>query len=94
MRRTIFLLFPVLTIFYTLVFITSYFPPFGQVKSVASSRVSTYYIENAARETGSPNIVTGILADYRSFDTLMETTVIFIAGLGCVLILGLKRNHE
>jgi len=44
-------------------------------------------------ETGSPNFVTAILADYRGYDTLSETTVIFTAGLACVLILWVHIRH-
>ena len=37
--------------------------------------------------TGSRNIVTGLLADYRGFDTMWETTVMFLAGLTVVMLL-------
>jgi multicomponent Na+:H+ antiporter subunit B len=50
------------------------------------------YIEKALEETGAPNMVTAVLADYRSFDTLGETTVIFTAGLSCLLLL--RRDSE
>ena len=42
--------------------------------------------ENA--ETGSANIVTSIIANYRSFDTLGEVTVLFAAALGVSLLFG------
>ncbi len=35
----------------------------------------------------SPNLVTAVLADYRGYDTLFETAVIFTAGLGVILLL-------
>jgi len=39
--------------------------------------------------------VTAILADYRGFDTLGETTVIFTAGVGVLLLLrGLRRRND
>jgi multicomponent Na+:H+ antiporter subunit B len=70
-------------------------PKIGDPHSPASSFVSPRYIEKAAEEIHTPNIVTAVLADYRSFDTLGETTVILTAGLGCFLILGaLKRKPE
>ena len=34
-----------------------------------------------------PNVVTSVLADYRGYDTLGETTVIFTAGIGVMLLL-------
>lgn len=38
-------------------------------------------------ETSVPNIVTAVLADYRGYDTMFETAVIFAAGVACFLIL-------
>ena len=46
---------------------------------------------------GISNIVTGILASYRGYDTLGETVVVLTAGLGVILLLsGLKgrKNKE
>jgi len=62
-------------------------PLIGDKDSPAAEHVSPRYIEKAYKETGSPNLVTAVLADYRSFDTLGETTVIFIAGAATILIL-------
>jgi multicomponent Na+:H+ antiporter subunit B len=50
--------------------------------------VTPRYIEDGKKETGASNIVTAVLADYRGYDTLGETVVIFCAGLGCLLIVG------
>ncbi|HSF20146.1 MAG TPA: hydrogen gas-evolving membrane-bound hydrogenase subunit E [Vicinamibacteria bacterium] len=66
-------------------------PRVGSPDSPASLHVSPRYIENAYRETGAPNMVTAVLADYRSYDTLGETVVIFTAGLACLLVLGAFR---
>ena len=38
-------------------------------------------------ETGVPNVVTAVLASYRGYDTLGETTVVFTAGAGVVALL-------
>ncbi len=62
-------------------------PRFGDPASPASTHVSPRYIEDAAGETGAANMVTAVLADYRGYDTLGETAVIFAAGLGCLVIL-------
>ena len=66
----------------------SQLPRVGDPQSPASTHVSPHYIEHSHHETGAPNFVTAVLADYRSYDTLGETTVIFTAGLACLLILG------
>lgn len=66
-------------------------PPFGDPTAPAATHVSPRYIEHGADETGAPNLVTAVLADYRGYDTLGETVVIFTAGLACLLILGARR---
>lgn len=45
------------------------------------------WIEKGLKETGVPNMVTYGLADYRSYDTLGETAVIFTAGISVILLL-------
>ncbi len=37
-----------------------------------------YFLRNGQRETGSNNIVTSVVFDYRGFDTLGESTVLFL----------------
>lgn len=62
-------------------------PDWGDPNSPPSMHVSPRYIEKAPEETGTPNMVTAVLADYRGFDTLGEATVIFTAGVACLLLL-------
>jgi multicomponent Na+:H+ antiporter subunit B len=42
-------------------------------------------------ETGVPNVVTAVLADYRGYDTLFETSVIFTAAIVVILLLKKKK---
>lgn len=78
-----------------LVWGTLVLPPFGAPDAAIHQHVAPRYIEDSIAETGVPNIVTAVLADYRSFDTLGETTVIFIAGIGVMLLLsGLRRTDS
>lgn len=63
-------------------------PAFGDPDSPAATHVSPRYIESGPAESGGRNIVTTVLADYRGYDTLGETTVIVAAGLACMLIAG------
>ncbi len=63
------------------------FPDWGADASPASTHLSPHYIEKSMEETSVPNIVTAVLADYRGFDTMFETTVVFAAGLACFLLL-------
>ena len=69
-------------------------PRWGDPNSPASRHVSPRYIEKAMEETAVPNMVTAVLADYRAYDTLGETTVIFTAGVSCLLILGRRREER
>lgn len=55
---------------------------------------SSYYIKNAMKDSNTPNMVTSILGDYRSFDTLGEEAVIFTAGIICYLLLRREKRHE
>lgn len=67
----------------------------NQEKSLAGTQnASTYYIKNAYKDAHTPNIVSIILADYRSYDTLGEEVVIFTAGMVCYLLLRRKKNEE
>jgi multicomponent Na+:H+ antiporter subunit B len=62
-------------------------PHWGDPGSPASLHVSPRYIEKTMEETAVPNMVTSVLADYRGYDTLGETTVIFTAGIACILLM-------
>ena len=73
---------------------TACLPTVGDPASAPNTHVSDYYIEHSFEDTGSPNIVTGTLADYRGFDTLEETTVMFLAGLTTVLLLRWGKDQE
>ena len=77
-----------------LIYGTGEMPDWGDPNSPASSHVSPGYIQESIEKTATPNMVTAVLGDYRSYDTLGETTVIFTAGIACVLMLRKKRKGE
>lgn len=76
------------------------FPAFGDPHSPAnagvpgSESVSRYYIEESYRDTRVPNLVTSVLADYRGYDTMFETVVIFAAGMAIFAILRAVGDKE
>jgi multicomponent Na+:H+ antiporter subunit B len=78
------------------VFGTLVLPPFGTAEAPIHRHVVPRYIERSIAETNVPNLVSSILADYRGYDTLGETTVIFTAGIGVLLLLrrGRRRGEE
>lgn len=75
-----------------LIFASADMPGWGDPDSPASRHVSPRYIEKSETETAVPNMVTAVLADYRGYDTLGETAVIFTAGVCCVLLLRRYRK--
>jgi multicomponent Na+:H+ antiporter subunit B len=88
-------IFPFLIVFLTgslLIYGTEEMPKWGDPHSPASVHVSPRYIEKTVEETATPDMVTSVLADYRGYDTLGETTVIFTAGIACLLLL--RRDRE
>jgi len=53
-------------------------------------RMASAYVGEAAEKTGSANLVTGVLFDFRGYDTLGEITILFTAALGVITILRVK----
>ena len=70
-------------------------PNFGDPNAPATLHVAPDYIARSPQDIGVPNIVTGILASYRGYDTLGETAVVFTAGIGVLLLIsGLRRRRK
>jgi len=72
----------------------SWLPVIGDHNSPANAYLSPYYILHAEDQTHSPNIVTAVLADYRGFDTLFETCVLFLSGVAALMVLSTKVKVE
>jgi multisubunit Na+/H+ antiporter MnhB subunit len=75
--------------------VMSVLPEFGVP---AISRVgdapAALYLERGLGETGSANIVTAVLLDFRAYDTLGEATVLFTAIVGAMALLRRKSRPE
>ncbi|MFA9446897.1 DUF4040 domain-containing protein [Egicoccus sp. AB-alg6-2] len=69
-------------------------PDRGDPDAPAHRGVATAYIEGSLEQTQTPNVVTAILADYRSQDTLGETLVIVTAALAAALVLIRRGGDE
>ena len=70
-------------------------PPFGTADAIIHQHVVPRYLADTIKDTNVPNVVTSVLADYRGYDTLGETTVIFTAGIGVMLLLrGSRRRNQ
>lgn len=77
-----------------LVYGTFDLPAFSDPQAPIHTHVVPRYINDAVRETGVPNVVTAVLASYRGYDTLGETTVVFTAGAGVIALLRRRRRTE
>ena len=75
-----------LSISLVLLWTITYLPEIGDAGNPDNNEVSARYIEQGLKETGAVNIVTGMILDYRAFDTFGESCVLFIASC-CVLVL-------
>lgn len=73
---------------------TSDLPRLGDPSAPVHTHVAPRYIQDSPDEIGIPNIVTAVLASYRGYDTLGETTVIFTAGLAVMALLGVRRRRS
>jgi multicomponent Na+:H+ antiporter subunit B len=69
-------------------------PKWGDPYAPANVWISPYYLEHSLEDTATPNVVTSLLADYRGYDTLGETSVIFTSGVACLLLLRSKRKDH
>lgn len=69
-------------------------PPFGDPNTPVQTYLADKYIKDSATEIDVPNLVTSVLASYRGYDTFGETTVIFTAGIGVLLLLGRGRKNK
>lgn len=75
-----------------LVYGTLGLPAFNDPAAPIHTHVVPRYLQDVVRETGVPNVVTAVLASYRGYDTLGETTVVFTAGVGVIALLRRRRK--
>ncbi len=76
-----------------LVYGTLGLPAFSDPQAPIHTHVVPRYIHEGPKETGVPNVVTAVLASYRGYDTLGETTVVFTAGIGVIALLRRRRKE-
>ena len=63
------------------------FPEFGAIDNPAHNEVMEKYIEEGVQETGAVNMVSGMILDYRAFDTFIESIVFFTAVISVFAVL-------
>ncbi len=81
-----------LVIMALLVATVSYMPRFGEADNPVNNEVAARYIEHGMQETGTVNVVTGMILNYRGFDTMGETHVLFIAATTVMILLFITKK--
>jgi multicomponent Na+:H+ antiporter subunit B len=77
-----------------LVYGTLGLPEFSDPNAPIHTHVVPRYLHELKNEVGVPNVVTAVLASYRGYDTLGETTVVFTAGAGVIALLRRRRGKK
>ena len=93
--RSFLLLLLALPVIYGVLIAVAELPPYGMPDNPVHNQVSKRYISEALDDTGVLNMVTAIVLDYRAYDTMFETIVLFTATLAVVITLKTyKREGE
>ena len=90
-------LLPLLVVIITglvLVYGTWDIPRYGDPGNPIHHHLVQRFIEDSPKEIGIPNVVTSVLASYRGYDTLGETTVVFTAAIGVLVLIGGARRRS
>ncbi|MBQ7888739.1 MAG: hypothetical protein IJ356_03155 [Erysipelotrichaceae bacterium] len=90
----IFSIFVAVAMIIVLLGVVSQLPSFGDPSNPANNEVSERYIESGLQETGAVNIVAGMILDYRAFDTLGESHVLFIAAVSVLILLRMDYGSD
>ncbi|MBQ8094592.1 MAG: hypothetical protein IJ242_13625 [Clostridia bacterium] len=77
-----------------LLYTVTMLPKFAAEWDPTINEVPQRYIEKGLQETGAVNIVTGMILDYRAFDTLGESTVLFSAVMVVLLLLRMDAESD
>ena len=73
--------------------LSSSLPKMGDAGSPPNSHVTPDYIARSVEDTGSPNVVTGIIIDYRVSHDSIGGRSIFSPGIDCEVRETLLLNH-
>lgn len=93
--KSILILIVALLATYVILIAVAELPPYGMPDNPIHNQVSERYINEALYDTGVLNMVTAIVLDYRAYDTMFETIVLFTATVAVVITLRQwKREDE
>ena len=77
-----------------MIYTVAFLPKTGNANNPDNNVVSRRYIEEGLQETGAVNIVTGMILDYRAFDTFGESNVLFISTITVFILMRIERNKK
>lgn len=83
-----------LLIIWVLLGVVAALPRMGNPNAPVMNEVVQRYSEKGLEETGAVNIVAGMILDYRAFDTLGESNVLFIAVCSVLVLLRVKLDEN
>lgn len=69
-------------------------PLYGEATNPTNNYVMRRYIDMGIEESGGFNYVANIVLDYRGYDTLLETTVIFTGVMSIMVLWGVQREKK
>ena len=95
--RILYTFFAVLfAVFFSIVLLltVSELPKTGELENPVNNEVERRYVEKGLEETGATNIVAGMILDYRAFDTLGESHVLFVAAITVTILLRLDKKER
>ena len=67
-------------------------PVYGEIGNPTNNYVTARYVDMGSIESGGLNLVANVVLDYRGYDTLLETTVIFTAVMSIMVLWGVKKE--
>lgn len=77
-----------------LVATVNFLPGFADENAPTANEVYEHYVGKGRDETGAVNTVAGMILDYRAFDTLGESFVLFTATCAVLLLLEQPRSKK
>ena len=92
--RNLFILILIIMAVYGIILEVVELPPYGMPDNPVHNEVSERYFNDALEDTGVLNMVTSIVLDYRAYDTMFETIVLFTAALAVVITIKTSKRRR
>lgn len=81
-------------LFTVLILTAANLPAYGDPAAPTDNEVARRYVENGTEETGAVNTVAGMILDYRAFDTLGESFVLFTAMCAVTVLMAMGKARK